>query len=115
KQKNFNLGGNIMVIAVLVGSFLLLMILGFPLAYAMGLSTLLYMLLFASSDLIMIVQRISTGVYSFPMLAVPFFIFAGTLMNHVGVTERLFIFARRLVGHIQGGLGHVNVLASMLF
>lgn len=104
-----------MVITVLVGSFLLLMVLGFPLAYAMGVSTLLYMLLFSSGDLIMIVQRISTGVYSFPMLAVPFFIFAGTLMNYVGVTERLFNFARKLVGHVQGGLGHVNVLASMLF
>ena len=60
-------------------------------------------------------QRMAAGLNSFPLLAVPFFVLTGHLMNSAGVTERLFTFARTLVGHITGSLGHVNVMASLLF
>ncbi|MFA1820131.1 TRAP transporter large permease [Virgibacillus oceani] len=104
-----------MVILVLIGSFLILLLLGCSLGFAMGISTLLYMILFDGTALIMLAQRLTEGVYSFPLLAIPYFILAGVLMNHFGITDRIFTFARTLVGHITGGLGHVNVLASMMF
>jgi tripartite ATP-independent transporter DctM subunit len=104
-----------MELIVLFGAFFLLMILGCPLGYAMGITSLIYMVAFQSSNLIMIPQELAGGANSFPLLAVPFFILAGLLMNNLGVTERLFDFARKLVGHLSGGLGYVNVLSSMLF
>ena len=60
-------------------------------------------------------QRMYSGVSSFPLLAIPFFILAGNLMNTGGMTDRIFGFARTVVGHVRGGLAHVSVLASMLF
>lgn len=60
-------------------------------------------------------QRLVAGVDSYTLLAVPFFIFSGNLMNATGITDRIFTFAKTCVGHIPGGLGHVNVLASLLF
>lgn len=102
-------------ILLLVVVFLLLMLLGLPLAYTMIISSIIYMITFQNGEIIAIIQRLSSGVNTFTLLAVPFFILAGNLMNYIGVTDKLFIFARKLVGHITGGLGHVNVLASMLF
>ena len=63
----------------------------------------------------MTAERMYAGVAYFPLLAIPLFILAGNLMNVGGITERLFLFSQCLVGHIKGGLGHVNVLASMIF
>ncbi len=60
-------------------------------------------------------QRMYSSVSSFPLLAIPFFILAGNLMNTGGMTDRIFGFARTVVGHVRGGLAHVSVLASMLF
>ncbi len=62
-----------------------------------------------------IAQRMVSGINNFTILAVPFFLFAGRVMNNGGVTERLFNFADVAVGHIRGGLGHTNIMASMLF
>ena len=56
-----------------------------------------------------------SGIDSFPLLAVPFFILAGNLMNNAGITTRIYNFALTLVGWLRGGLGHVNVIASMIF
>jgi tripartite ATP-independent transporter DctM subunit len=61
------------------------------------------------------VQRMVDGLNSFPLLAVPLFIFAAAILNSAGITNHLFGFARSLVGHLRGGLGHVNVLASLFF
>jgi tripartite ATP-independent transporter DctM subunit len=63
----------------------------------------------------MMAQRMYVATTGFTLLAIPFFILAGNLMNYGGITQRVFDFARALVGHIRGGLGHVNVVASMIF
>lgn len=104
-----------MELLIFVLLFILLMILGCPIAFSMVLSSLFYILLVGHIDFIIIPQRLSGGLDSFPLLAVPLFLLAGTLMNEFGITERIFVLAQALVGHITGGLGHVNVLASMIF
>src|SRR5699024_9825854 len=60
-------------------------------------------------------KQLSAGINSFPLLAIPFFLFAGTLLNNIGVIDRLFTFARKIVGHFSGSLGHVDVLAIMIY
>src|SRR5258706_10487228 len=62
-----------------------------------------------------VVHRMVSGIDSFPLLAVPFFIMAGNLMNHAGITNRIYNFALSLVGWLKGGLGHVNVIGSVIF
>ncbi|MDH4060594.1 MAG: TRAP transporter large permease [Aquincola sp.] len=95
--------------------FLFLMAGGIPVAIAMAGSSLLYIL--ASGDLppFAVVHRMIGGIDSFPLLAVPFFILAGNLMNNAGITNRIYNFALALVGWLKGGLGHVNVLGSVIF
>ena len=100
---------------ILIGSFLVLMILGLPVALSMAVASLLYILASGTVPDVIVAQRMIAGVESFPLLAVPFFILAGNLMNAGGMTDRIFGFARALVGHVRGGLAHVSVLASMLF
>ena len=94
--------------------WLLLIFLNMPLAFALAAASTA-LLIYQGHDLYIILQRMLAGPDSFPLLAVPFFILAGNLMNSSGVTLRIFRFARTLVGHIPGGLGHVNVVASMIF
>lgn len=89
---------------------------GLPIAVAMGLTTLLGILVFGDPVMLEVIsQRIYGGTTSFPLLAIPFFILAGNLMNTGGMTERIFRFAHTLVGHMKGGLGQVNVVGSMVF
>jgi len=71
--------------------------------------------MFQHGGIMLCAQRLVAGVDSYTLLAVPFFIFSGNLMNATGITDRIFTFAKTCVGHIPGGLGHVNVLASLLF
>jgi C4-dicarboxylate transporter DctM subunit len=87
---------------------------GVPVAWSMALAATLYMGLATPIPLQAIVQRLVGGVDSFPLLAIPFFILAGNLMNTGGVTDRLVAFARVLVGHITGGLAHVVVVTNMI-
>src|SRR5690606_41263369 len=68
-----------------------------------------------SIPLLSVVHRMVGGIDSFPLLAVPFFIYAGNLMNSAGITNRIFGFALALVGWLKGGLGHVNVVGSVVF
>ena len=98
----------------LVGILLLLVFLGFPVCFAIGLTSLLYILK-EGMVLITIPQRMVAGIDTFVFLAVPFFILAGNLMNTGGVTKRIFRFANSVVGFIPGGLGHANVVASIIF
>src|SRR5512138_721721 len=86
---------------------------GMPVAFAMGASSLVYMLL-KGLPLISIPQRMLNGADNFPLLAIPFFILAGSLMDNGGVTRRLVNFSSALVGHITGGLAHVVVVANMI-
>jgi TRAP-type C4-dicarboxylate transport system permease large subunit len=100
---------------ILLGSFLVLMILGLPVAIAMAVSSLLYILVTGVAPDVVLAQRMIAGVESFPLLAVPFFILAGNLMNIAGVTGRIYRFAVALVGWMKGGLGQVNILGSVIF
>ena len=103
-----------MDLMVLLLSFTVLLILGCPIAMTMLISSFLT-LLAKGLPLTMIPQNLAGGADSFTLLAVPFYILAGELMNMTGITQRIFDFAMAVVGHIKGGLGHVNVLASMIF
>ena len=100
---------------ILLGSFLALMILGLPVALAMAVSSLLYILVTGMAPDVVLAQRMIAGVESFPLLAVPFFILAGNLMNIAGVTGRIYSFAVALVGWMKGGLGQVNIMGSVIF
>lgn len=104
-------------IFVLVFSFLVLLVVGVPIAFSIGISGILTMLV--SIDMIPALttfsQRMATGLDSFALLAIPFFILAGNIMNSGGIAIRLIDFARVLVGGIPGGVAMVNVLANMLF
>jgi TRAP-type C4-dicarboxylate transport system permease large subunit len=95
--------------------FLLLMASGLPVAIAMAGSSLLYILVSGDLPPFAVIHRMIGGIDSFPLLAVPFFILAGNLMNNAGVTNRIYNFALALVGWLKGGLGHVNVVGSVIF
>ena len=100
------------IFVVLVGFILL----GLPIAVAMGLTAVLAIAFLGDPVMLQVIsQRIYGGTTSFTLLAIPFFILAGNLMNTGGMTERIFRFAHSLVGHMRGGLGQVNVVGSMVF
>lgn len=93
-----------------------LMLLGLPVAVAMCLTSVVTLVLLGQLDILGVMgQRMYASTTAFPLLAIPFFILAGNLMNTGGMTERIFRFAHSLVGHFKGGLGQVNVLGSMVF
>jgi len=95
--------------------FLGLLATGLPVAIAMAGASLLYVLLAGNTPPFVVIHRMISGIDSFPLLAVPFFILAGNLMNNAGVTNRIYNYALALVGWLKGGLGHVNVLGSVVF
>jgi len=95
--------------------FIFTMALGIPVAFCLALTSLVVLLVIGDVPLHLIPQRMFTGMDSFPLMAVPFFILAGDLMNAAGITDRIVRFATVLVGHIRGGLAHVNIVASMFF
>ena len=101
--------------ALLFVSFLFSLLIGLPVAVALGGASLLYVALTGDLPLLVVVHRMVNGIDSFPLLAVPFFIMAGNLMNSAGITDRIFNFALAAVGWARGGLGHVNVFASIIF
>ncbi len=101
--------------AILILGFLALMLFGLPVAVAMAGSSLLYILVSGSVPDIVVAQRMIAGIESFPLLAVPFFILAGNLMNVAGITGRIYEFAVALVGWMRGGLGQVNIIGSVIF
>lgn len=94
--------------------WLVLLGIGCPIFYSLGFICLTY-LMSHHEVLLSVPQRLATSADSFPLLAAPFFIFMGNLLNTAGVTRRIFFFANALVGHIKGGLAHANVVASMIF
>jgi TRAP-type C4-dicarboxylate transport system permease large subunit len=95
--------------------FLSLMAGGIPVAIAMAGASLLFILFSGSLPPFVVIHRMVSGIDSFPLLAVPFFILAGNLMNNAGITNRIYNFALALVGWLKGGLGHVNVVGSVVF
>ncbi|MCG9626391.1 TRAP transporter large permease [Vibrio mediterranei] len=90
-----------------------LLAIGMPVAFTLYAVSIIYLLL--NGGIALAPQKVISGLNSFPLLAVPFFIFSGLLMNSAGITDKMFKFARDLTGHLTGSLGHVNVLASLLF
>lgn len=102
---------NVLGLAVV---FVALLALRCPVAYAMILSSAVSLWM-SGLPLLNISQKLASGVDSFPLLAIPLFILAGSLMNTLGITERIFSLASALVRHIDGGLAHVNVIASVIF
>lgn len=103
-------------IVVLVLSFVVLLVLNVPVAFALGISTLLTILAIGGLPALKIVAHtIATGIDSFTLLAIPFFILAGLLMGRGGIAQRLIDFANVIVGRFRGGLSYVNVLTCMLF
>ncbi|PQA78588.1 TRAP transporter large permease [Rhodoferax sp. TS-BS-61-7] len=100
---------------ILIVSFLGLMLCGLPVAVAMAGGSLIYILVSGSVPDIVLAQRMIAGIESFPLLAVPFFILAGNLMNVAGITGRIYNFAVALVGWMKGGLGQVNIVGSVVF
>lgn len=100
------------MIATLLLLLLLLLLVGVPTAYALAASAIAVIWL-EGIPLTIAVQRMTAGVQSFPLLAIPLFILAGTLMNASGISERLFALTGALVGHIRGGMAYVNVLTNV--
>lgn len=98
----------------LIGVLLLLVFTGLPVCFSIALTSLMYILK-EGMVLVTIPQRMVAGIDTFVFLSVPFFILAGNLMNTGGVTRRIFRFANSIVGFIPGGLGHANVVASIIF
>jgi tripartite ATP-independent transporter DctM subunit len=103
------------ILALLFVSFLVLIALEMPVAFALGLSSLSYLLLEGRTPLVILVQRMTSGLDSFPFLALPLFVLAGNVFSRGGIARRIYDFARALVGHLRGGLAHVNVVGSMIF
>ncbi|WP_439235137.1 TRAP transporter large permease [Lonepinella koalarum] len=104
-------------IITLAGSFFLLLAIGVPISFAIGVSSLLTVMLSIPFDaaISVISQKMASGLDSFSLLAIPFFILAGNIMNRGGIAIRLIEFAKVLGGRLPGSLAHVNVLANMMF
>jgi tripartite ATP-independent transporter DctM subunit len=105
-----------MLVLLIFGVLVALILLGLPIAVAMGLTAIGFFIGLDEPRMLgATAQRMYASVSSLPLLAIPFFILAGNLMNVGGITDRIFGFARTLVGHVRGGMAHVSVVASMLF
>ena len=103
-----------MTLFVFIGSLLLAMALGVPIAYALLVSGIALMLQLDNFDAQILAQNLVEGANSFPLLAVPFFMLAGEIMNAGGLSKRIVVFASALVGHVRGGLGYVAILAAVM-
>ena len=103
-----------MAYTVLFGVFTLLMMIGMPIAFCLGIASLATVL-YIGIPPIVVFQQMNSGMNVFAMMAIPFFIFAGDLMVRGGIANRLIRFAAGIVGHLRGGLGQVNIVASTLF
>ena len=95
-------------------AFALSMLFGIPIGFSLGVGSLAA-LLAKGASLSLIASRMFTGIDSFPIMAIPFFILTGELMNGTGITKRLVRLSDVLVGHFKGGLAHVNIVVSMFF
>ncbi len=103
-----------MNILLMFGIFIVLLLIGVPISFSIGVSSLVMMFI-EDIPMTMLITKMFGGLDSFTILAIPFYILTGAIMNSGNLTERLVGFADSLVGHIKGGLAHVNVLASMFF
>lgn len=103
-----------MELALLFGGLLVFLLIGVPIAFAMGLASLIFILVFGANLTTSIIpQSMTTGINNHPLLAIPLFFLAGELMNRGGITQRLVDCFMAWAGHLKGGLGHVMVLTNM--
>ena len=111
------MGIEVVSILLLFSTFFVLLAYGVPVAYSIGISTTVTLLLNIPSmpGITTVCQRMTIGIDSFALLAIPFYILAGEIMNQGGIANRLIQFAKSLIGSLPGGLAYVNVLAAMLF
>ncbi len=100
---------------ILVLTLVVLLILGVPIAYALGLSSLFYLLLEQPDLAIVVPQRIFSGMNNYALMSLPLFILMGQVMNSSGITKRLIDLSMLVVGRLRGGLGLVNIFSSMIF
>jgi tripartite ATP-independent transporter DctM subunit len=105
---------HVMILFLLI-IFLVLIFFKFPLYLSILTPSMLYLIVHPEISILTALQKMMSSVDSFPLLAVPLFLMAGLIMNRGGITDRIFDFANVLVGHFKGGLGHVNVIASLIF
>src|SRR5918997_146671 len=109
-----------MLITLMLVALLIMIVIGVPIAVALAGSSLLFLFIGnltgeITTPVITVIHRMVNGVDSFPLLAVPFFIMAGNIMNSAGITKQIYDFAVAAVGWLKGGLGHVNVAGSVIF
>jgi C4-dicarboxylate transporter DctM subunit len=105
-----------MMTFAIFGVLIFFIMIGLPIAISMGLTAVIFFVGLGETDVLcMIPARMYSSTTSFTLLAIPFFILTGNLMNAGGITNRLFRFAQNLVGHLRGGLGHVIVVSAMIF
>lgn len=104
-----------MLIVILLISFSVFLIMGVPIAFVLGLTPLVALLYQGETPLVLLAQRIFTGMDNPVLMAIPFFILAGNIMSAGGLTQRLVSFSKVLMGPVRGGLAHVNVVISMIF
>jgi tripartite ATP-independent transporter DctM subunit len=102
------------MVLVMFSIFIVLLVVGLPVAYCLGFSSLLYFFM-NGIPLITLPQKMFSGMNSFVLLCVPGFILAGNLMNQGGITNRIITFSNSIVGHLRGGLAQANIVASMIF
>lgn len=102
------------MIATLFGIFIILVLLGVPVSFTLGVAAVVVLTVFGGYPLQVVVQRMFTAVDSFSLMAIPFFMLAGSLMDSGGITRRIINFASSLVGHLRGGLAHVVVLTGVV-
>ncbi|MDP0930327.1 TRAP transporter large permease [Paracoccus onubensis] len=103
------------MVEILIAAFLILMLLGVPVAFALALAAFAAIIIGGQYPLVVVVKEMFTGLDSFPLLAVPFFILAAEIMSAGAISIMLLRFASQFVGHLRGGLGYTNVLTSTLF
>lgn len=103
------------MLTMLIATFVVLVVFRFSIAMALGLSCAAAIVFFSNISPIVMVQRMVVGVDSFVLLAIPLFVLSGRLMNEGGITDKIFLFARALVGHVKGGLAHANIIGSLIF
>ena len=104
-----------MLVVILLISFSIFLIIGIPIAFVLGLTPLVAFLYAGETPLMLVAQRIFTGMDNPVLMAIPFFILAGNIMSAGGLTQRLVTFCRVLVGPVRGGLAYINVVISMIF
>ena len=100
---------------LLFGLLLAALVINLPVVFALGVTSVVWILAVEKIPLVLVVHRMFRGLDSFPLIAMPFFILAGQILDHIGATRRLMKLAEATVGHLKGGLAHINIVASMFF